>query len=182
MKAGRVHSGHAVSVADALVAPRTLAAVPLSAQGRASKGARSSTAAVLVHLDAHRNPGVVLVAGWTPALVAADSVGALVVAAGVDLLGTLVLVHTLVVVEVELETLRASAFVGTSAVAASLLAPGVAITLVKVHAECACAVQAVAARTHALEAAVSVLARARGRTEALGYKKTTISYQNHDQV
>ena len=165
---GWVDGGDTVPVPDTLVAPGALAAVPLGAGGRAAEGAGGAPAAPAPRLHAHGQRGVELVARRAAALVAADRIGAPRAAARVDRLRALVPVHALVVVEVELEPWRAPALVAARRrVPAPLLAPGVRGARVEVYAECAGVVQLVATRTHALEAAISVLTRPGGRTQTL---------------
>ena len=98
---------------------------------------------------------------------APHSVDALVVAAGVAGAATLVLVHALVEVKVQLEPLRTAALVGAETVLTALVTPGVVITLVVVNAECARLVQFVSPGTDTPEASLRVLAGAWSWAESL---------------
>ena len=102
-----------------------------------------------------------------PAGVTAYSIDTLAAATGILGVCTLIFVHTLVEVKMKLEPIGTSAFVRPQTVLTSFLTSPVIITLVVINTEGPRLVQLIPTWTHAPEAAVRVLTRARGGTQAL---------------
>ena len=103
----------------------------------------------------------------TTAGVTAYSIDTLAAATGILGVSTLIFIHTLVEVKMKLEPIGTSAFVRPQTVLTSFLTSSVIITLVVINTEGSRLVQLIPTWTHAPEAAVRVLTRARGGTQAL---------------
>ena len=102
-----------------------------------------------------------------PAGVTAYSIDTLAAATGILGVCTLIFIHTLVEVKMKLEPIGTSAFVRPQTVLTSFLTSPVIITLVVINTEGPRLVQLIPTWTHAPEAAVRVLTRARGGTKTL---------------
>lgn len=120
-----------------MVSSWTVTAEPLGAYGVASIGT-GRVAAATSSLDTDGHPRVKLVTIRAAACVATNCVQALGTSARIVRPCTLVLVHTLVEIKMQLETLWAAALIRPHTVLATLITPRVLVTLIGVNAEGPC--------------------------------------------
>ena len=128
-----------MTIPDALVSSRTVTAEPLGAYGVASIGT-GRVAAATSSLDTDGHPRVKLVTIRAAACVATNCVQALGTPARIVRPRTLVLVHTLVEVQMKLETLWTAALIRPYTVLAALITTRVIVTLIGVNTEGPCLV------------------------------------------
>ena len=130
----RVDCSDTVTVPDALVSSGAVTAEPLGSYRVATIGTgRVATATSSLDTDGH--PCVKLVTIRAAACVAADSVRTLGAPTGVVRPGTLVLVHTLVKIKMQLETLWAATLIRPDTVLTSFITARVIVTLIGVNTE-----------------------------------------------
>jgi len=134
VKRRRVDCSDTVTIPDTLVSSGTVTAEPLGTYRVATIGTgRVTTAPSSLDTDGH--PRVKLVTIWTATGVAADSVRTLGAPTGVVRPGTLVLVHTLIKIKMELETLWTATLIRPHTVLTSFITPRVIVTLIGVNTE-----------------------------------------------
>lgn len=153
-----------MSIPNAMITPRTSTTEPPRTHSITSKRAgRTTTSPRRLHANCQTRIEVVTRGATT--LEASHGVLTSSVSTRVGS-WTIAFVHVnaLVVVEVELEALGTTTLVGSGFVEAAFLASGVVVAFIHVNAEGARLIQLKSSGTHALEAAVGVLACSGWRT------------------